>query len=230
MSERFAIYYAPSANSPLWDRAAAWLGRDPLTGQHFEGTVAGIERNRLLNLTQSASRYAFHATIKPPMALAEGASIEDLRAALSAFTKNHQPFSLGKLQVASLGGFLALLLAEPNEALLDFAAHVVEEFEPFRAPLSIKDRAARLAQGDLNPRQEELLDAYGYPYVFDQFLFHMTLTDKLTEEDQADVTAAAQAWFSPDLVEPLVLDRLVLFHEPDAGRPFRRLEDFKLGA
>jgi len=228
MSERFAIYYAPSANSPLWDRASAWLGRDPLTDETFDGTVAGMERNRLLNLTQSASRYAFHATIKPPMALAPGATVEDLRAALADFAYNQQPFTLGHLHVASLDGFLALIPTAPNEALQDFAAHVVETFEPFRAELSIKDRAARLARG-LTPRQEELLDSYGYPYVFDELRFHMTLTDRLTEEDRADVMAAAQAWFGPDLVEPIQFDRLVLFHEPDSGRPFRRLEDYKLG-
>ncbi|KKB77806.1 hypothetical protein VW35_14220 [Devosia soli] len=229
MSERFAIYYAPSATSPLWDRASAWLGRDPLTGESFDGTVAGIERNRLLNLTQSASRYAFHATIKPPMALAPGMTLDDLRAALAGFAGRQQPFVLGQLQVASLDGFLALIPAEPNEALQDFAAYVVEEFEPFRAELTLKDRAARLARG-LTPRQEELLDSYGYPYVFDEFRFHMTLTDRLPEEDRADILSAAQAWFGPDLVEPVNFDRLVLFHEPDSGGPFKRLEDYKLGA
>ena len=229
MTERFAIYYAPSANSPLWDRAAAWLGRDPLTNETFDGPVAGVERNRLLNLTQSANRYAFHATIKPPMALAEGTSIEELRTALGNFARSQQPFSLGHLRIASLDGFLALIPAEPNEKLQDFAAHVVEEFEPFRAPLSLKDRAARAARG-LSPRQEELLDSYGYPYVFDEFRFHMTLTDRLPETERAEITTALEAWFAPEVAEPILFDRLVLFHEPDSGRPFRRLEDYKLGA
>ena len=227
MTERFAIYYAPSANSPLWDRASAWLGRDPLTNETFDGAIAGIERSRLLNLTQSANRYAFHATIKPPMALA-GATVDDLRQALAEFARNHQPVSLGQLKVASLDGFLALIPNEGNDAVQDFAARVVEQFEPFRAELSIKDRAARLARG-LTPRQEELLDAYGYPYVFDEFRFHMTLTDRLSEEDRADILAAAQAWFAPELVDPVLLDRLVLYHEPEAGTFFRRLEDYKLG-
>lgn len=229
MTERFAIYYAPSANSPLWDRAAAWLGRDPLTGQLFDGAVAGIDRGRLLNLTQSANRYAFHATIKPPMALPPGVTVEELRAALADFARAQKPFSIGHLQVASLDGFLALIPEQENEALIDFAALVVEAFEPFRAPLSLKDRAARLARG-LTPRQEELLDAYGYPYVFDEFRFHMTLTDRLPETDRADITAAARAWFAPVLGEPILFDRLVLFHEPESGSRFRRLEDYKLGA
>jgi putative phosphonate metabolism protein len=229
MTERFAIYYAPSATSPLWDRASAWLGRDSANGQFFDGPVGGIERNRLLNLTQSANRYGFHATIKPPMVLAPGTTLEDLSAALTRFAASQRPVSLGTLDIVSLDGFLALIAAGDNADLQDLAAHVVEEFEPFRAPLSMRDRSARAARG-LTPRQEELLDGYGYPYVFDEFRFHMTLTDRLPEADHAEIAAAARSWFGALLAEEVVLDRLVLFHEPDAGRHFRRLDDFKLGA
>ena len=228
MAERFAIYYAPSATSNLWERAATWLGRDPSDGEHFDGPVAGIDRGRLLNLTQSANRYGFHATLKAPMALDESVTEADLRAALTRFVGEHDPIVLGKPQLASLDGFLALLV-DGNEALQDFAAHVVETFDTFRAPMTIKDRAARAGKG-LTERQLELLDGYGYPYVFEEFRFHMTLSDRLTEADAADIAQAATTWFSPVLDEPIVLDRLALFHEPDAGKPFRRIADFKLGS
>jgi putative phosphonate metabolism protein len=227
MTERFAIYFAPSASSNLWERAATWLGRDANDGDLFSGPVAGIDRDRLLNLTQSANRYGFHATIKAPMALAEGASEADLRDALTEFVAQHQPVELGKPTLASLSGFLALTV-DDNERLQDFAAHVVEHFDPFRAPMTIKDREARVSKG-LSERQIELLDAYGYPYVFEEFRFHMTLTDRLAEEDAAEITQAAQTWFGPVLDEPLLLDRLSLFHESDTGTPFRRVADFKLG-
>jgi putative phosphonate metabolism protein len=227
MTERFAIYYAPSATSNLWERAATWLGRDAADGDLFGGPVAGIDRDRLLNLTQSANRYGFHATLKAPMALADGSTEADLRAALTAFAGQHQPVDLGKPRLASLDGFLALLV-EPNEALQDFAAHVVETFDEFRAPMSVKDRAARAGRG-LSERQIELLDAYGYPYVFEEFRFHMTLSDRLAEADAADIAQAATTWFTPVLDEPILLDRLSLFHEPEAGKPFRRVGDFKLG-
>ena len=227
MTERFAIYFAPSASSNLWERAATWLGRDANDGDLFSGPVAGIDRDRLLNLTQSANRYGFHATLKAPMALAEGASEADLRDALTEFAAQHQPVELGKPTLASLSGFLALTV-DDNERLQDFAAHVVEHFDPFRAPMTIKDREARVSKG-LSERQIELLDAYGYPYVFEEFRFHMTLTDRLAEEDAAEITQAAQTWFGPVLDEPLLLDRLSLFHESDTGTPFRRVADFKLG-
>ena len=227
MTERFAIYYAPSATSNLWERAATWLGRDAANNETFNGPVAGIDRDRLLNLTQSANRYGFHATIKAPMALVEGATEAELRAALSAFAARHQPVPLGRPRLESLAGFLALLVDE-NEALQDFAAYVVEEFDSFRAPMSVKDRAARAGRG-LTERQTELLDAYGYPYVFEEFRFHMTLSDRLGETDGAEIGRAAATWFKPVLEEELVLDRLSLFHEPDTGKRFTRIADFKLG-
>lgn len=228
MTERFAIYFAPSATSNLWERASTWLGRDASDGDVFDGPVAGIDRSRLLNLTQSANRYGFHATIKSPMALADGVTETALRDALGRFVAEHRPVDLGKPRLASLDGFLALLVEE-NEALQDFAAHVVESFDNFRAPMSIKDRAARASRG-LSERQLELLDAYGYPYVFEEFRFHMTLTDRLGADDAADIAQAASTWFGPVLDEPILLDRLSLFHEPEAGKPFRRVADFKLGA
>ncbi|MBU1337263.1 MAG: DUF1045 domain-containing protein [Alphaproteobacteria bacterium] len=229
MTERFAIYFAPSATSNLWERAATWLGRDANDGDLFNGPVAGIDRDRLLNLTQSANRYGFHATLKAPMALADGYNEADLRAALDEFAARHRPVNLGKLRLASLQGFLALMVDGENEALADFAAHVVEDFDPFRAPMSTKDYAARASKG-LNERQIELLGAYGYPYVFEQFRFHMTLTDRLGDEDAQDIAQAAATWFGPVLEDEVILDRLSLFHEPDAGKPFRRVGDFRLGA
>ena len=81
----------------------------------------------------------------------------------------------------------------------------------------------------LTPRQEELLDGYGYPYVFEQFKFHMTLTDRMGEADRGEIGAAASTWFGPLLDQPMVLDNLSLFHEPERGRPFVRIADFPLG-
>jgi putative phosphonate metabolism protein len=229
MSQRFAVYYAPAATDLLWDRAAVWLGRDPQSSVTYDGPVAGMDRTRLLNLTQSAGRYGFHATLKPPMALAPGQTEEGLRIAMAAVAAELAPVRLGRLTIANLDGFLALVPAEADNAQLqDLAASVVEAFEPFRAPLNPRDRAARAAHG-LTPRQEELLDAYGYPYVFDEFRFHMTLTDRLSEADRADMLQAAQTWFGPVLDQEVMLDRLSLFHERENKLPFNRIADFALG-
>ncbi|MBJ6989076.1 MULTISPECIES: DUF1045 domain-containing protein [unclassified Devosia] len=222
MAQRFALYYAPAVTSPLWERAAIWLGRDAANGSLYDGAVAGIPRDRLLNVTQSAGRYGFHATIKAPMALAEGKSETQLRDALAAFCDNREAIDLGPLRVSNHFGVLALTPVNPTAAQ-EFAAELVEHFEPFRAPLTARDRARRLP--GLSPVHVELLDRYGYPHVLDQFKFHMTLSDRLPSDELEEMAVAAEQWFAPVLATPMRLDRMSIFIEPDNGLAFRRHTD-----
>lgn len=228
MSYRVAIYFAPDATSPLWLKAAQWLGRDALTGAEYADDVGGISRAEILQKSASARRYAFHATIKSPMRLAEGRLETELTGALAEFAARTAPVAIGRLKLARLDGFLALIPAAQPQALTDFAATVVESFEPFRAEVSADDRAKRNAGGRLSARQVELLDRYGYPYVMEQFQFHMTLTDRLTDADGDRFEAALRGHFGALAEAETVLDRLSLYHEPTPGAPFARGTDFIL--
>jgi len=228
MPERFAIYYAPGAAEPLWRKAAEWLGRDPLTGESIDGPLAGTTRDALFDRSVSARRYGFHATIKAPMMLAEGRSRGELEDALSAFAAEAEPAAIGRLKLSLIDGFLALVPAQQTAELTDFAGDVVEAFEPFRAQLSAAERERRLKGGHLSARQVELMDRFGYPYVFEQFRLHMTLTDRLPEHEREAYTRAATAHFGALAEAETTLDRLVLFHEPEPGAPFVRLGDFIL--
>ena len=227
MSERFAIYFAPAAANPLWRRATEWLGRDPASNAAFDTDIAGLPRQRLTDLTVSARRYGFHATLKAPLALAEGTSRDALEAALDTFGRGRVPVPVGRLRLTLLDGFLALVPERQGEALTDFAGQVVVHFDHFRRPMTGAERQKRVA-GGLSAYQIDLLDRHGYPYVMDQFLFHMTLTDRLAEADREAVLAAATQWFAPLLGEDVLLDRLALFHEPRPGAPFTREADFPL--
>jgi putative phosphonate metabolism protein len=228
MSERFAIYYAPATSSALWHKACEWLGRDAATSREQAQHVDGLDPARHFALTQSARRYGFHATLKAPMALAEGLIRDDLEVALAAFAARHAPVSMGKMVVSEISGFLALVPAEQSAELTGFAGECVKSFDALRAPAGEADRAKRVANG-LTPRQIELLDQYGYPYVLEEFRLHMTLTDRLGPADHDDVLNAAKRAFADFDGTELVLDRLVLFHEPSPGAAFVRLGDFALG-
>ena len=227
MPDRFAIYYAPSTTSELWQRAARWLGRDAATGSQSNDGLPGVSAETLARLTPSATRYGFHATLKAPMRLAEPWTREELEAALAAFASASAPVAIGPLKLALLDGFLALIPVEQSPALGGFVAEVVDRFEPFRAPLSAAERDKRLKTG-LSSRQAELLDRFGYPYVMEEFRFHMTLTDRLPAAERDAVMAAAERWFAPLLGPAMMLDRLVLYSEPAAGAPFLRDEDYLL--
>ena len=230
MPERFALYYAPSVSHPIWLRAAQWLGRDPADETVRPAAILGIDTEYRLALSQSARRYGFHATLKAPMALATGTSRDALEAELSRFGRIAPAVSIGRLRIANLDGFLALVPKVQTEALTNLGGDVVAAFEPFRAPLSAAGREKRIRDGRLGPRQIEYLDRFGYPYVMEEFRFHMTLTDRLGDTERPAVFAAASDWFAPLLEAPFVLDRIALFHESEAGAPFTRLADFPLSA
>ncbi len=208
MTDRFAIYYAPARDATLTQRAEAWLARADLVAE-----------------TVSARRYGFHATLKAPMALIQDHSA--LQRALEGFAADHAPLSLGQLTPTLIEGFLALVPNPQPTAITEFAAAVVEAFESFRAPLGEADRRRRL-EAPLTPRQIDLLDRYGYPYVLDEFRFHMTLTDRLATDRRAGLRTEATVWFADCLGQPMQLDRLVLFRETEPGAPFERLDDYPL--
>ncbi len=228
MFERYAIYFAPDRQHPLWSTAAQWLGRDPSGPAVRQTDVAGLARADLDARSTSARRYGFHATIKAPMRLPPGIAADQLASELECFVATRPPVSLGQMKLALIDGFLALVPIEQSPAVTGLAADVVEHFDRFRAPLEADDRRRRLAGGTLSPRQIDLLDRFGYPYVLEQFQFHMTLTDRLPRDEQELYRAAATRHFGALVESELELDRLVLFAEPQAGQPFDRGADFVL--
>ena len=153
---------------------------------------------------------------------------KDLDRAVKAWAEVHAPVDIGPLVLKSLDGFLALVPADQSEALTDFVAAVVTDFDGFRAPMTPEDRAKRVAGGRLTARQIELIDRLGYPYVLEEFRFHMTLTDRLASADADRIGRATAEWFAPVVGQDMVLDRLVLFSEAEPGAPFRRLRDYPL--
>lgn len=230
MTERFALYYAPATTDPLWTRAAAWLGRDPAGGVVPAAEIAGLSAEYRASITAAARRYGFHATIKAPMALAPGVTRAALECDLERFAAGMRPVPIGRLVPRVIDGFIALVPERQEAALTAFAQAVVERFDRCRAPLAAQARARRIAEGGLDERQVALLDRFGYPYVMEQFRFHMTLADRLPESECQAVLEAATDWFAPVLAEPLVLDRLALFHEAGPGAPFARLADYPFRA
>ena len=230
MSQRFALYYAPSTSNPLWVRAAQWLGRDPAGDPVTAAETPGVDIAHRLAISQSARRYGFHATVKAPMALPPDVTAGGVQEGLARFGAKTWPVEIGRLTLAQIDSFLALIPVQQTHALNEAVGDIVAVFDSFRAPLSASDRAKRIASGGLNARQVELLDRYGYPYVMEEFRFHMTLTDRLGAADGEPVIAAATQWFAPLIEESFVLDRICLFHEPKAGAPFMRLDDYLLTA
>jgi hypothetical protein len=80
----------------------------------------------------------------------------------------------------------------------------------------------------LTPRQEALLRAWGYPYVDEEFRFHMTLTDAIDLPLREYLTVQLTTLYAPLANDEVMLDALCLFVEPAPGAPFRLVHRFDL--
>lgn len=215
---RYAVYYAPDIDDPLHALASQWLGRDAASGE----TVAipdllPAEMHR--ELVADPARYGFHATLKAPFRLADGATEDDLDAAVDALAGRVGAARIPVLSLRRMDRFFALVPAVPSEAPQDLASRVVTELDDLRAPLN-EDERRRLG-ADLTGRQHRNLERWGYPYVLDEFRFHMTLTGPVPGHRADRVEEALTAHFEPVIGRSLVVDRLCVFVEPAPGEPFR---------
>lgn len=217
---RYAIYYTPGEHELLARVAAAWLGRNTFSGSPVERIVPqGLSVEELAFHTAGARRYGFHATLKAPFRLADNETVERLDQAVVAFAASNAPVSLGRLAPAKLDGFLALVPEKPQPELQQFAGSVVEAFERFRAPLTEAEIARRNPEA-LDAREFRNLQRWGYPYVFDTFRFHMTLTGRVAAADMARMRGIIEHTFGPALEKHAAVDALALFVEPEPGAPF----------
>ncbi|MCB1511857.1 MAG: DUF1045 domain-containing protein [Hyphomicrobiaceae bacterium] len=222
---RYAIYFVPAQETPLARFGATWLGYDSSRRLDvLHPPVDGLAPDAVRAATAEPRRYGFHATLKPPFTLAEGRDEKALVEAARDFAQEQTSVVLPAAEVSAIGRFLALVPSEPASPLNDLAGACVEAFERFRAPLSEADYARRLSK-PLTDRQREHLEAWGYPYVFDQFRFHMTLTGPLDEPLRALLLPALRSAYA-EIAAPVVIDAVTVLCQPDRAGRFHVLERF----
>jgi putative phosphonate metabolism protein len=220
---RVAVYYAPLADDPLFAEAATWLGRDP----ESDAPAPQPDLPDIAAITAEPRLYGFHATLKPPMRLAEGRQWFDVLEAATELADRTAPFALPTLAVSDVFGFLALRETSPCPALQALADACVARLDPLRAPPS-DGELARRRRARLTPQQDAMLVRWGYPYVFATWFFHMTLTRRLTAEEKALYQPAAERYFAGAIAAPRQVRDICLFVQPGPGQPFVIAERLKL--
>lgn len=223
--KRYAVYYAPHRGA-FADLAAAWLGRDAATGlavpqPRLPGLAEAPEA-----ITAEPRRYGFHGTIRAPFRPAPGLTGTEIALTVAALAERLPACRCTGLRLENLNGFLALTPEGCDAALHALGAAVVEGTNNLRAPLT-EAEIDRRRPATLSARQRALLETWGYPYVMEEFGFHLTLTDRLPADRAAEIAMALEAHFAPVLPRPFVIEDLCLFGEAADGA-FRLLQRFAL--
>jgi putative phosphonate metabolism protein len=219
---RHAIYFCPNPASELHRLGSTWLGRDAFSCDSLRQPDV-----RLHEITSHPRRYGLHGTLKPPFRLKQNASSAAFDAAVRALSSQHESFQAPALMLAEIDGFLALLPDKHCTPLDELAADCVQQIDDFRTPPGEAELRRRRAAG-LTETQEQLLQQWGYPYVLEEFQFHITLTDRLDAEKREWALPLAEQHFAPVLGKPLSFDAITVMIEPDEGDDFRVLERFPL--
>jgi putative phosphonate metabolism protein len=225
---RYAIYFVPGEASALYRFGASVLGYDCYSGRDV-AFMDGIQSPNWPAIIREPRLYGFHATLKAPFRLATGLTEEDLAEACIKFGHDHAPVMAGALTVSELGSFIALVPEIPRPRLNRLAGACVEAFDRFRAPLTEQERERRLAAG-LTPEQIKNLDRWGYPYVFADFRFHMTLSGSLEPMQKPAALRLISEKFEQNIgVKAVTIDQIVIARQAYASTPFLVVHRFSLG-
>lgn len=216
---RVALYFAPLADSVLAVTASRWLGRTAETAHDSGGlAVPGVPGHRLQRYRAAPFHYGFHATLKPPFQLRDGVTIDEVGDCVERVCAVRRAVVLPPMQVAELNDFICLRPVASCPAIGKLAADLVERLDWCRRPPDAAELARRRRAG-LSVRQQQLLLRWGYPYVLDEFRFHLTLTGALTDNrERAKLRRFLEDLFAEALQTAVVVDRVSLFVEDD-GRP-----------
>jgi hypothetical protein len=226
---RYAIYFVPAAVTGFFQFGSAVLGYNCYTGAHIERPSAlDSEPDLWDRLTAEPRRYGFHATLKAPFHLSPSCTEAQLVSAVYSFAGLGHAIPGLVPVVRMLSGFAAIVPEAASPAVNDLAGKCTTIFDAFRAPMSPQERARRVATG-LNQRQVANLDRWGYPYLFTDFRFHMTLTGKVAMDRRDDVLETLRrALRRACTAHPLTIEQISLMRQNDDNSSFRVIEQATL--
>ena len=218
---RYAIYAMPPPGHPLEIAASRWLGRDAYANKPLpRPAIAGLPADDWSALVAAPAHYGFHATLMAPFLPGEAIDEDDILAGLEAMAARQPPVLIPALEIRRLGDFFALVPADRLPALDRLAAAVVVGCQSMRAPLGAGEIARRRKAG-LSAAEKANLLTWGYPYVFDAFRFHMTLTGAVPEGRAPAVSEHLRDYFADFIGKPYFLDHIALCVESSPDTPVK---------
>ena len=222
---RYAIYFVPKGALAQFGRA--WLGWDCRKGQYISSENAFSEplADREY-FTKKPRKYGLHATLKAPFRLQTTQNEPALRSAFHGFCNHQKPAASGNLTLSEQGGFISLRPQRQSAALFELGKNCLEAFDPFRAPLDQNDLNRR-RNARLSPRQNDFLHQWGYPYVLQEFQFHITLSSRLSILQREKIIPALKNLLAHELDCPFIIAHLALMGEDRNGQ-FHILEEANL--
>jgi len=227
---RYAVYFAPEPNSDLDTFGTAWLGRD-MDGSRSRGQslVPNVSEDRCKELTENPRRYGFHGTLKPPFELNPATTVNALLRTAHVFARGLAPVEIPSLELAVIGKFIALTPTSQSAALEKLSAACVRAFEAFREPLT-PEQISSYRSNKLTVHQEQMLEHWGYPYVMEEYQFHMSLTGRIDDPNEREtIFSALEKLAKPVLGKSILARHITVFGQSGRDEPMTAIERIPFG-
>ena len=145
------------------------------------------------------------------------------------FSKLLVPITIPPMEIAVIGKFIALTPATSSPELEKLAGQCVRAFEAYRSPLSDEQVTAYRAN-KLTNHQDSMLVHWGYPYVMEEFRFHISLTERIDDiAERRALMMAVTDLAKPLTGKPVVIRDLAIFFQAERDHPMTILERIPFG-
>lgn len=115
-----------------------------------------------------------------------------------------------------------------NELLDALARSCVMELDRFRRPPSSEELDQRRGKG-LTTEQDRLLLRWGYPYVLEEFRFHLTLSNTIDDDaERALIRTGLQSHLAAVLEDQVTISGICVFSQPGKDQAFLLDHEFEL--
>lgn len=220
MRYRYAIYFVPDQGTALYKLGSSLLGYDIYARQLASYPELPLpEGLSMEGLTEKPQHYGLHATVVAPFFIC-GITEDKLLEKAATFCRSVPSVTLPRVEVVEHRGFMALRPVKGEqreqqayEQLRALAAKAVRFFFPLRAPLDLAELSRRLTD-ELSPEQTGNVLEWGYPYIFDEYDFHLTLTGLVHGTVAQSLQSVFCQYFAGAVAEPLKIDHLCVCRQP----------------
>ena len=224
---RFAIYFVPPESNDLTRFTASWFGWDVYKGIKVDYPVLHNLNYDIKEITNTPSKYGFHGTLKAPFSLVPNKTIDDLKLSLSMLSRSIKKFLIPSICLREISGFIAIVPTVQNQSINFLARKCLEGLDCFRDAEPPEILNKRRSAG-LSSSEERHLLKWGYPYVLDDFRFHLTMTGKLTPKVSKNVFSVLSSELQAALNAPLPINKICLFGESNINGQFEVIDEFSL--
>ena len=207
--KRYAVYLCAEPQTDLARWASAWLGWD------IHKALPNSDRTDVAKFTERPRKYGFHGTLVAPFVAKEGVELSEISRIVDQHCRELGVFQLS-LHLNTLGKFLALTADADEQETRAVSSALVRALNHLRADLSDADLKRRM-KPNLTDQERKNVQTWGYPYVFDAFRFHMTLTGPLKPSEQASVFGMLDRELASLLAHPLEVNAIYICGERPDG-------------